>query len=74
MIPVWVPFALMTGAYLAQYTIDATWGKPTTETDEETGEEILMSEHLWSSVTINWFRRLATFLFLSASVTIWFTE
>ena len=74
MIPAIVPFFLMMGAYLAQYTIDATWSKPTAEVDEETGEDILMSEHLWSARTIKLVRGLATLLFISGCVTVFFIK
>lgn len=74
MIPVWVPFLLMTGAYLAQFTIDATWGKPVVQVDDETGDEVQVTERLWSTGAISWIRRLAAVLFLAASVTAFFIE
>lgn len=78
--PNWIPYVLLTAAYLVLCGMDSLWSAPTTETDTETdqatGEVVTETrvtyEHWWTLKRMNLYRIVAIILFLAGTVCVVF--
>lgn len=66
--PGWIPFTLMTAAYLLLSTCDSMWSSPVAEADDKTGETWVTYEHRWTPKRMRFIRGTAAAAFLAGLI------